>query len=83
MDTNRLILNETLKLFVNVVTFKVDKTGAETNNNIKMTKKKFMSALEGENIKVKLVDKYPEIIDTGVIYVNRNGKTVWIKEVED
>ena len=30
MDTNRLILQETLKLFVNVVTYKVNKLGEET-----------------------------------------------------
>ena len=80
MDTNRLILQETLKLFVNVVTYKVNKLGEETYNSVKMTKKKFMSAIENEKIKVKLVDKYPEILDKDVIYVNRNGRTVWYKE---
>ena len=49
-------------------------------NSVKMTKKKFMSAIENEKIKVKLVDKYPEILDKDVIYVNRNGRTIWYKE---
>lgn len=81
MDTNRFILQQTLKFFINVVTFSVDQNGNETNNNIKMTKKKFMDALSNEDIKVKLVDKYPEILDLGVIYVSRKGRTVWIKEM--
>ena len=80
MDANKFILEQTLKFFVNFVTYKIDKNGVETNNNIKMTKSKFMSLVETENIKVKLVDKYPEIIDVGIIYVKRNGRTVWYKE---
>ena len=83
MDTNRFILQQTLKFFINVVTFSVDQNGNETNNNIKMTKKKFMDALSNEDIKVKLVDKYHEILDLGVIYVSRKGRTVWIKERVD
>lgn len=82
MDTNKLILSETLRFFFNVVTYRVDKHGTETNNNLKMTKKKFLEALDTTNFRVKLVDKYPEIMDNDVIYVRRDGRTVWIKEVE-
>jgi hypothetical protein len=82
MDVNRVILQQTLKMFINVVTFKVDKHGVETNNNVKMSKKKFMTILDNEEIRVKLVDKYPEIMDNDIIYVRKDGRTVWIKEVE-
>lgn len=83
MDTNKFILQETLKFFINVVTFSVDQNGNETNNNIRMTKSKFLEAISNEDIKVKLVDRYPEILDLGVIYVSRKGRTVWIREKVD
>lgn len=80
MDANKFILEQTLKFFVNFVTYKIDKNGVETNNNIRITKNKFLSVIETEKIRVKLVDKYPEIIDAGIMYVKRNGRTVWYKE---
>jgi hypothetical protein len=80
VDANKFILEQTLKFFVNFVTYKIDKNGVETNNNIKITKSKFLSVIETEKIRVKLVDNYPEIIDAGIMYVKRNGRTVWYKE---
>lgn len=83
MDTNRLILDNTLKMFISVVTYKTAENGAELNRNIRMTKKQFMKAIEGKKIFVKLVDKYPEEIKPNIIYVGKSGKTVWLKETED
>lgn len=83
MDTNRLILDNTLKFLIKVVTYKTDENRAEINKNYTMTKKQFMKALEGKKIVVKLVEKYPEEIKPNVIYVGKSGKTVWIKETED
>ena len=53
--------------------------GKEVTKSVKVTKKKFMESLGTEEIHTKLVDRFPEEIEVGIIYVNKSGNTVWIK----
>ena len=45
-----------------------------------MNKKKFLSSLKDSNFKVKLVATYPTEMINDIFYINKNGKTVWIRE---
>lgn len=45
-----------------------------------MHRKEFLKALKGEKIFVKLVDKYPETIEDNILYIRKDGRTVWYKE---
>ena len=80
MDTNKLLLQETLKMIFNFVTYKVNSDGIESYNSTKLWKKSFMEAMQNERVFVKLVDKYPEIMEDNVMYVRKDGRTVWYKE---
>ena len=80
MDTNKLLLQQTLKFIFNFVTYKVNKDGSETFNTTKVWKKSFLEALHDETVRVKLVDKYPEIMNDNTMYVKKDGKTVWYRE---
>ena len=79
MDVNRLILDKTLKFFITIIIFNTVDGGREVSKSVKMSKKKFMESIGNEKIHTKLVDKYPEEIEVGIIYVNRAGTTVWMK----
>ena len=45
-----------------------------------MNKKKFLSGFKDSNFKVKLVETYPTEMINDIFYINKNGKTVWIRE---
>ena len=79
MDLNRVILDKTLKFLITVVMLNTVDGGKEVTKSVKVTKKKFMESLGTEEIHTKLVDRFPEEIEVGIIYVNKSGNTVWIK----
>ena len=73
MDTNKLILWGTLKSSFDFVTYHFDENGQEIC--------KFLEKLKDEKISVKLVDKYPESFENNILYVRKDGRTVWYKEM--
>ena len=64
----------------NLIVFIVNQYGEERCETRKMNKKKFLSILKDSNFKVKLVATYPTEMINDIFYINKNGKTVWIRE---
>ena len=83
MDRNKiskLILENTLKHRLTFVSYKSDTESGERFNSRKITKKFLMLALANENVSIKLVDKYPTTFNANVLYVRKDGRTVWYRE---
>jgi hypothetical protein len=83
MDRNKiskLILENTLKHRFTFVSYKSDAESGEQFNSRKITKKFLMQALINENVSIKLVDKYPTTFNANVLYVRKDGRTVWYRE---
>ena len=81
MDVDKLILWGTLKSSFNFVTYHFDENGQEICKSFKQHKKSFLRKLKEEKISVKLVDKYPEPFENNILYIRKDGRTVWYKEV--
>ena len=81
LDTNKLILWGTLKSSFDFVTYHFDENGQEICKSFKQHKKSFLEKLKDEKISVKLVDKYPESFENNILYVRKDGRTVWYKEM--
>lgn len=82
MDINEVLLQGTLKFMFTLITYGTDESGKECYSSIKVRKKPFVESFRthNEKIVVKLVDKYPEVLEENIMYVKRNGKTVWYKK---
>ena len=79
-DVNKILAEQTLARYFNLIVFIVNQYGEERCETRKMNKKKFLSSLKDSNFKVKLVATYPTEMINGIFYINKNGKTVWIRE---
>lgn len=80
MDSNLILLQSTLSFMFTFIMYKVEDDGTESFKSLKTTKKSFLQKLSGEKIRVKVVDDYPEKFEDNVMYVRKNGKTVWYRE---
>lgn len=78
-NTELLLLKETLKMSFQVSEYRINFLNEESSTHYKASRKKFIQFVEEENLKVKLVDGYPEDMEAGVCYIQRSGKMVWIK----
>ena len=79
-DVNKVLAEQTLARYFNLIVFIVNQYGEERCETRKMNKKKFLSILKDSNFKVKLVATYPTEMINDIFYINKNGKTVWIRE---
>ena len=79
-DINKVLAEQTLARHFNLIVFTVNQYGEERCETRKMNKKKFLSSFKDSNFKVKLVETYPTEMINDVFYINKNGKTVWIRE---
>lgn len=79
-DINKILAEQTLARHFNLIVFIVNQYGEERCETRKMNKKKFLSSFKDSNFKVKLVETYPTEMINDVFYINKNGKTVWIRE---
>ena len=79
-DVNKILAEQTLARYFNLIVFIVNQYGEERCETRKMNKKKFLSSLKDSNIKVKLVATYQTEMINDIFYINKNGKTVWIRE---
>ena len=79
-DINKILAEQTLARYFNLIVFIVNQYGEERCETRKMNKKKFLSSLKDSNFKVKLVATYPTEMINDIFYINKNGKTVWIRE---
>ena len=79
-DVNRILAEQTLARYFNLIVFIVNQYGEERCETRKMNKKKFLSSFKDSNFKVKLVATYPTEMINDIFYINKNGKTVWIRE---
>lgn len=79
-DINKVLAEQTLARHFNLIVFIVNEYGEERCETRKMNKKKFLSSFKDSNFKVKLVETYPTEMINDVFYINKNGKTVWIRE---
>ena len=79
-DVNKILAEQTLARYFNLIVFIVNQCGEERCETRKMNKKKFLSSLKDSNFKVKLVATYPTEMINDIFYINKNGKTVWIRE---
>ena len=79
-DINKVLAEQTLARHFNLIVFIVNQYGEERCETCKMNKKKFLSSFKDSNFKVKLVETYPTEMINDVFYINKNGKTVWIRE---
>ena len=79
-DVNKILAEQTLARYFNLIVFIVNQYGEERCETRKMNKKKFLSSLKDSNFKVKLVETYPTEMINDIFYINKNGKTVWIRE---
>lgn len=79
-DINKVLAEQTLARHFNLIVFIVNQYGEERCETRKMNKKKFLSGFKDSNFKVKLVETYPTEMINDVFYINKNGKTVWIRE---
>lgn len=80
VDINKVLAEQTLARHFNLIVFIVNQYGEERCETRKMNKKKFLSSFKDSNFKVKLVETYPTEMINDVFYINKNGKTVWIRE---
>ena len=79
-DINKVLAEQTLARYFNLIVFIVNQYGEERCETRKMNKKKFLLSLKDSNFKVKLVATYPTEMINDIFYINKNGKTVWIRE---
>lgn len=79
-DINKVLAEQTLAKHFNLIVFIVNQYGEERCETRKMNKKKFLSSFKDSNFKVKLVETYPTEMINDIFYINKNGKTVWIRE---
>lgn len=79
-DINKILAEQTLARYFNLIVFIVNQYGEERCETRKMNKKKFLSGFKDSNFKVKLVETYPTEMINDIFYINKNGKTVWIRE---
>lgn len=79
-DINKILAEQTLARHFNLIVFIVNQYGEERCETRKMNKKKFLSGFKDSNFKVKLVETYPTEMINDIFYINKNGKTVWIRE---
>ena len=79
-DINKVLAEQTLARHFNLIVFIVNQYGEERCETRKMNKKKFLSSFKDSNFKVKLVETYPTEMINDVFYINKNGRTVWIRE---
>ena len=79
-DINKVLADQTLARHFNLIVFIVNQYGEERCETRKMNKKKFLSSFKDSDFKVKLVETYPTEMIHDVFYINKNGKTVRIRE---
>lgn len=80
-NVNKVLAEQTLAKKFDFIMFIVNEFGEEKCRTKKETKKKFLAHFgDSDSFRVKLVDRYPEVMENDIFYIAKNGKTVWIRE---
>lgn len=82
--TNRVLAEQALASRFYLMITTVNVYGEEIEHLIKMKKKDFLSQTANLDLKVKLVEGYPEgeMVENW-LYISKTGKSAWLKERED
>ena len=78
-NTERMLLEQTLKRSCQVSEYRVNSLGEERSTHYKISKKKLIEYVEQEHLRVKLVNDYPAELGHNMCYVQYSGKMVWIR----
>ena len=78
-NTELLLLNETLKRSFQVSEYRTNLLGEEKSFHYKESKKKFITFVQEEGLKVKLIEDYPEEMEENICYVQKSGKWCGLK----
>lgn len=82
--TNRVLAEQALASRFHFMITIVNVYGEEVEHAIKMKKKDFLSQTANLDLKVKLVEGYPEgEMMENWLYISKTGKSAWLKERED
>jgi len=82
--TNRVLAEQALASRFHLMITTVNVYGEEIEHSIKMKKKDFLSQTANLDLKVKLVEGYPEgEMMENWLYISKTGKSAWLKERED
>jgi len=80
-NVSKVLAEQTLAKKFDFIMFIVNEFGEEKCQTKKETKKKFLASFgDSDSFRVKLVDRYPEIMENDIFYIAKNGKAVWIRE---
>lgn len=83
LGSNKVLAEQTLASKFNLMITSVNSLGEEKEYSIKMKKKEFFKQTDGLDLRVKLVDSYPEgEMQENWLYISKNGKSAWLKERE-
>lgn len=84
LDTNRLLMEQSLASRFNLMITTVNSIGEEREASIKVKKKEFLEQTKNINLRVKLVDTHPlGDMEIGWLYIKKGGKSAWLKEKEE
>lgn len=82
--TNKVLAEQALASRFNLMITTVNSYGEEKEHSIKMKKKEFLSQTTNLDLKVKLVEGYPEgEMMENWLYISKTGKSAWLKEREE
>lgn len=82
--TNKVLAEQALASRFNLMITTVNSYGEEKEHSIKMKKKEFLSQTANLDLKVKLVEGYPEgEMMENWLYISKTGKSAWLKEREE
>lgn len=80
-NVSKVLAEQTLAKKFDFIMFIVNEFGEEKCQTKKETKKKFLASFgDSDSFRVRLVDRYPEIMENDIFYIAKNGKAVWIRE---
>ncbi len=84
LGVNKILAEQTLASRFYLMLTTVNSLGEEKERFIKMKRKDFLKQTEELNLIVKLIDGYPkEEMQENWLYIDRKGKSAWLKERED
>lgn len=85
LNPNKVLLEQILKRNFFFYLTVVNKDGEEKEKIYKKSRKDFLKEIENLNIRVIIVENYPNREDwkAGVFYLVKSGKAIYYKEIED
>lgn len=79
-NVSRMLAEETLEKKFDLIAITINRYGEEKVKQERKKKKEFLKQFaNNEDFYVKLVDRYPDTMESNVFYVAKSGRTVWIR----